>query len=137
MSAPDKADDAPWASWVRKADSDLLNISNNMAAATVPWDTVCFHAQQAVEKLLKAWLVAHAQAPRRTHDLVTLLADCVAVDPVLEPLEPDCRRLTNYAIQSRYPDDVFEIGEADGRRVVEEAQRLCQLIRASLPASDA
>jgi len=137
MSAHEDRNEAPWAAWVRKADSDLLNIANNVEATAVPWDTVCFHAQQAVEKFLKAWLIAHAQTPRRTHDLVTLLADCVAVDPVLAPLEPDCRRLTNYAIQSRYPDDVFEIGEADGRLVVDKARRLCELVRASLPQPEA
>ncbi len=40
-----------------KADHDLLNIDNNLSAARVPWDTVCFHAQQAAEKLLKAFIV--------------------------------------------------------------------------------
>lgn len=36
--------------WVEKAEHDLLNIDNNLAASHVPWDTVCFHAQQAAEK---------------------------------------------------------------------------------------
>jgi hypothetical protein len=31
--------------WIAKADSDLLDIHNNLASARVPWDTVCFHAQ--------------------------------------------------------------------------------------------
>ncbi len=30
--------------WLAKADNDLLNIDNNLAAEHVPWDTVCFHA---------------------------------------------------------------------------------------------
>jgi hypothetical protein len=33
--------------WVAKAESDLLNISNNLSAERVPWDTICFHAQQS------------------------------------------------------------------------------------------
>lgn len=56
--------------WIAKAENDLLNIRNNLAAQHVPWDTVCFHAQQAAEKLLKALLVYHGQSPSRTHDLV-------------------------------------------------------------------
>lgn len=31
--------------WLAKAEHDLLNIKNNLTAAEVPWDTVCFHAQ--------------------------------------------------------------------------------------------
>ena len=48
MSDPDD-----WHVWLQKATNDLLNIDNNLRSAAVPWDTVCFHAQQAAEKLLK------------------------------------------------------------------------------------
>lgn len=41
--------------WLRKAEHDLLNIENNLASKEIPWDTVCFHAQQAAEKILKAF----------------------------------------------------------------------------------
>jgi HEPN domain-containing protein len=36
--------------WVSKAENDLLNVRNNLQAEQVPWDTVCFHCQQAAEK---------------------------------------------------------------------------------------
>ena len=49
MSGPE----TDYRAWMAKAEHDLLNIENNLAAARVPWDTVCFHAQQAAEKLLK------------------------------------------------------------------------------------
>ncbi len=45
--------------WIEKARSDLLNADNNLASKEVPYDTVCFHCQQAAEKLLKGYLVAH------------------------------------------------------------------------------
>ena len=35
--------------WVEKSEHDLLNIENNPTASHVPWDTVCFHAQQGAE----------------------------------------------------------------------------------------
>jgi HEPN domain-containing protein len=38
--------------WLRKAEQDLQNIRNNLAADNIPTDTVCFHAQQAI--LLRA-----------------------------------------------------------------------------------
>ncbi len=36
---------------IAKAENDLLNIRNNLSAEQVPWDTVCFHAQQAAERV--------------------------------------------------------------------------------------
>lgn len=47
--------------WLAKAEHDLLNIENNLKAQQIPWDTICFHAQQAAEKYLKALLVFHGQ----------------------------------------------------------------------------
>jgi len=38
------------AAWIRKAESDLLAADNNLAAANIPFDVVCFHCQQAAEK---------------------------------------------------------------------------------------
>ena len=55
--------------WLAKAEHDLLNIENNLKAPEIPWDTICFHAQQAAEKFLKAFLVFNAQPPIPTHDL--------------------------------------------------------------------
>lgn len=69
MSSPE----SNFSAWLRKADHDLLNIQNNLAAKDIPWDTVCFHAQQAAEKVLKAFLVARGHDLSKTHDLVALL----------------------------------------------------------------
>ena len=40
------------APWLAKAENDLLNIENTLSADRIPWDTICFHAQQAAEKLV-------------------------------------------------------------------------------------
>jgi HEPN domain-containing protein len=39
----------------------------------MPFDTVCFHAQQCVEKYLKSWLVFRCMNVPRSHDFVILL----------------------------------------------------------------
>ena len=59
--------------WVAKASNDLLNADNNLRSAEIPYDTVCFHCQQAVEKLLKGYLACLGQSPPVTHDLLLLL----------------------------------------------------------------
>ena len=112
------------AAWVAKAENDLLNIQNNPSAPVIPWDTICFHAQQVAEKLLKGFLAFHGRELTRTHDLVALLSACVQVTPGLAKLEQDCQRLTHYAVVSRYPDDLYEPDEKDGREMIEAARRV-------------
>lgn len=44
--------------WVEKAENDLKNATHTLKLGRdCPTDTVCFHAQQCVEKYLKALLV--------------------------------------------------------------------------------
>ncbi len=40
--------------WIKKAENDLLVITNNLASKQIPIDACCFHAQQASEKYLKS-----------------------------------------------------------------------------------
>lgn len=124
MSAPE----SNYLDWVAKADSDLLNIENNLASRRVPWDTVCFHAQQVVEKMLKAFIVHRGGIPPRTHDLVALLALCLLYDPSVASLEEQCRILSYYAVSTRYPDDLADIGESEGLELV----AACREIRAQM-----
>lgn len=61
--------------WVRKADADLLNASTMLRLDDqCPTDTVCFHAQQCVEKCLKACLVRAGIRFPRHHDIGELIA---------------------------------------------------------------
>jgi HEPN domain-containing protein len=120
--------------WLRKADNDLLNIENNLRADDVPWDTICFHAQQAAEKALKAVLVESGINPPRTHDLVTLLTRCVPLQPELAALEADCVELTVYGVASRYPDAVIDPGAEDGRAMAAAARRVREVVGRLLEA---
>jgi len=55
--------------WLIKADHDLRTAKLVLAAEPPMTDTVCFHAQQCVEKCLKAYLVLRDQHVERTHYL--------------------------------------------------------------------
>ena len=110
--------------WVAKAENDLLNIENNIGAGRVPWDTVCFHAQQVAEKYLKALLVRQRTPFPRTHDLEALLTLCLRERPALAFLREDCIRLTTYAVGVRYPLLPDGIGETEGGEMVQAARRV-------------
>jgi len=92
----------PFQNWLEKAQDDV-----RWSEASLKDDVyhgTCFSAQQAVEKSLKAFFLAKGQVPRRIHDLVALLEDCMEVDPTFEELREACVTLTDYYVESRYPD---------------------------------
>jgi len=118
--------------WLRKADNDFKNIRASLASADPAWDTVCFPAQQAAEKCLKAFLVFRGALPPRTHDLGLLLRLAKDHDATLEAIDTDCNSLTDYAVETRYPD-VAEPDESAARASLAAAQRVRGAIRQRLP----
>jgi HEPN domain-containing protein len=114
------------AHWMGKARSDRLNVENNPAAAEVPWDTVCFHCQQAAEKLLKAVLVMKGESIPRTHDLLDLARRCgLSIPSVSSPSFRQALELLNpYAVAPRYEDPRFSEGEDEGREAYEALLRV-------------
>jgi HEPN domain-containing protein len=127
MSDPDD-----WRIWLDKAASDLLNIDNNLRADCIPWDTVCFHAQQAAEKLLKGLLVARGEFVPRTHDLAALLGRCAAAGYSIDAMRDDCQRLQPYSVLTRYPGAPFEPDEQEGRLAAEVSHRIQAIVLAVL-----
>lgn len=110
--------------WLRKADNDLLNIRNNLTAEDVPTDTICFHAQQAVEKLLKALLIAHGRNVAKSHDLVKLLTDVADLAPELGQFEELLEEISEYGVSVRYPDGYCDPTVEEARNAYETAEKI-------------
>jgi HEPN domain-containing protein len=118
--------------WVLKAEHDLLNIENNLAAREIPWDTVGFHAQQCVEKYLKALLISRQIDPPKIHDLTELYA--LLPDGLLEDFNVhSLEELNPYSIEGRYPGVWEPVEQAEALRAVEAARMIRQAIRRVLP----
>jgi HEPN domain-containing protein len=61
--------------WADKADNDLKTAAHTLKLGDkCPTDTVCFHAQQCVEKYLKAFFVVLEIEFPRTHDIEILVS---------------------------------------------------------------
>ena len=119
--------------WVEKAEHDLLNIRNNLAASDIPWDTVCFHAQQCAEKYVKALLVCRRVEVPRTHDL-RLLLQRVPADLLLAVDVSRVLRLNRYTIEARYPGDWEPITPQEGESAVAITQEVCAAVKYHLPS---
>ena len=72
--------------WLVKASRDLATADYEMTADPPFAEDVAFHAQQAAEKSLKAFLVWHSIPFRKTHNLVELGEACCRIDESLGPL---------------------------------------------------
>ena len=99
--------------WIDKAERDLATARRELAAVEQPnFDAVCFHAQQCIEKLMKALLIHLGVIPTKTHDLAFL-------DQLLTPACPgwswppdDLRFLSRAAVAFRYPGESADREEA-------------------------
>jgi HEPN domain-containing protein len=71
-------------------------------ASEGPYDTACFHAQQAAEKYLKAVLALRGYAIPKTHDLEELAQSAVRLEPSLQLTGLELGELTSHGVDSRY-----------------------------------
>ena len=95
------------ARFARKARSDEIALEKLADDPDVPDDLIGFHAQQALEKLLKAAL-AHARvAPPRIHDLGELMARLADVGLSPPASAGEARALVPWAVEFRY-DDILD-----------------------------
>ncbi len=70
-------------------------------ASNIPY-TICFHAQQASEKYLKAYLVSKGQQAPRTHNILELIDRCVKLDNAFVELRPLAEDLSFFGVEIRY-----------------------------------
>lgn len=99
--------------WIEKAEADFATALRERRVRKSPnFDAVCFHAQQCIEKYLKAILVEKKISFSKTHDLEYLLDSILPVYPTMEAARSDLQLLTQYAVQYRYPGESADMEEA-------------------------
>jgi HEPN domain-containing protein len=118
--------------WQAKADSDLAAAETLWHAGSASRDVICFHCQQAGEKMLKALLVASEIPFPRTHDLVALAQLLAARFPALNDWLPSLAEFSRYAVEVRYPEAFYLPSTEETDRALQAAQRLCALCRSLL-----
>lgn len=92
--------------WLFRANEDLAVINSLVNSGAENYtSSICFHAQQASEKFLKAYLAYHDIDFPRTHDVDFLLLECQKIDK--EAFHIDFGSLTDFGVSIRYPDDFF------------------------------
>src|SRR3989344_3553011 len=111
--------------WIYKADQDFGYAGLGLADESGYYDQICFLFQQAVEKYLKAYIVANDLKFVKEHSLVKLLDECVKTDVSLSILRDGCKFLTVFYFEVRYPDEQFVVATKEqAEKALEAAARV-------------
>ena len=113
--------------WLNKAETDYRVAERELAVEhESDYGPVCFHAQQCIEKLIKALLISHEVIPPRTHHLPALSRLLESVEPTWSCEDAELTDLTDAAVDDRYP------GAVASRDDAQQMFGICTRLRESL-----
>jgi len=113
--------------WIKKADADLRTSRKLLDLNEEPW-LITFHAQQAIEKYLKAYLIYKQIRFKKTHDILKLLKLCINEDKDFEELKKlDLSRFKEYATNFRYPS-YYEPSLEEAIEAIEIAEKVREFV---------
>jgi HEPN domain-containing protein len=116
--------------WLLHANSDL-ELARTGKSPGILLETLCFHAHQAVEKAIKAVLIAYRIPIIKSHNigaLIKLLPEGIQYSPELK----EAISLTDYAVLSRYPGDLEPVTEKEYQDAIQLAEKVMQWAKRSI-----
>jgi len=118
--------------WIDYANEDLALAEYGLHMEPVcPCRLIAYHAQQCVEKYLKAFLVYYRQDFPYTHNISTLLEMCRGYGDWAESFT-DAEVLTSYATSVRYPGEAETVGVDEAKYAVAIAGQIKTLLQTLL-----
>ena len=116
--------------WINRARSNLAMAKHRVPGAYL--EDLCFQAQQAAEKAIKALMIAYDIDFPYVHDLTRLL---VVLESSGESI-PGCVRrsvnLTRYAVATRYPGIEQPVSEQQYTEAIADAEAVIEWANARL-----
>ena len=132
MKPPDEVRRELYEKWLRRAEEDLA-VADQLVLDGVPYfGSIGFHAQQAAEKFLKAFLVWHQIEFPKTHDLSKLLELAALRDKSIAEALKGILVLTVYGVDTRYPADLPDLTANEATQAVELARQAKDVINRPL-----
>ena len=116
--------------WLQRAESNL-EIARRARGEKVLLEDLCFEAQQAAEKALKALLIYLSGDYPMVHAFTLILERLEQHVAVPEPIR-EVVELSDYAVQMRYPGDYYPVSEDEYERALELAARVLQWVRSQI-----
>jgi HEPN domain-containing protein len=118
--------------WFLRARSNMARIKAGKVSTDILYEDLCYDAQQAAEKALKALCIFHGIVFQRTHDIAYLL-ELLERGNVEIPAEVEKSKiLTAYAVETRYPGDYTPVSEDDFKKAVKAAEIVFKWVEQSI-----
>jgi HEPN domain-containing protein len=109
--------------WLKRAKSNLARARIGAISDEILYEDLCFDAQQAVEKALKALCISKGIIFPKTHDIVYLF-ELLEQDFVIPEEIRKAALLNEYAVEKRYPGDYGIIQKEDYLLSLELAEKV-------------
>ena len=115
--------------WIKRAKSNLERAKAGQVSTDILFEDLCFDCQQSVEKALKALLISYDIDFPRTHSIGRLL-ELVSTTGIETPkIILQAVELTEYAVNTRYPGELEEIGKQEYEEALEMAILVFEWVR--------
>lgn len=109
--------------WMDFAESDVSLARLAAGNASIRREQVCFHAQQAAEKAIKAVLIAKGLGFPLTHDIEELIELAEAGGLQMPDSVREAGLLSPYAVETRYPGSWTGITASDVDEALHTAEQ--------------
>jgi len=121
--------DSNMAQWIRLAEMDMATARHMYGTYyPKPLEIICFHSQQAAEKMLKCYLISQGDDAPKNHDLQLICERCVKRDKSFDAVYEAAVLLTRYAVVPRYPAEL-NLMEADAEKAIEYAEAVMGFVK--------
>jgi HEPN domain-containing protein len=119
--------------WIRYAQMDY-DTARKIAEQfrPIPLEIVCYHCQQAAEKILKAYAIANGEPLIKTHDLIIILNQCEKHDDSFIVHSKSCLLLRGYAVIHKYPSKEDSISEYDMQIALKNTKTVFEFTKSKL-----
>ena len=125
MPPPDHSAPGTPREWLARARSSLA-LANVAKPEETAWEDLCFQAQQAAEKAIKAALQHNGIVFPYVHDLQVLLDLLETKDVRVPEAVKLAAVLSRYAFQTRYPGDYVPVTQEDYREATKQARTVLE-----------
>jgi HEPN domain-containing protein len=116
--------------WLKRARSSL-GLAKASTDESVYYEDLCFQAQQAVEKALKALLIYHGAEPERTHNLYRLLEELERFAQIDDEIR-SVLKLYDFAVQMRYPGEYLKVEKEEYEKSVAIAENCLRWVEGEI-----
>jgi HEPN domain-containing protein len=109
--------------WLNRAHSNLV-LAKNEHGNEVYFEDLCFNAQQAAEKAIKAVFVFHQIPYPYIHDLAALVTLLIKNGIIVPDTIKESAKLTRFAIATRYPQIHAPVSDREYQRAMVIAEEV-------------